>query len=126
MKGQFDQSMGLIRLAHPLAFVSYLDRLGAPTERLRRQAGLPVYCDEPTYWVPLRSAWRFFDLAARTAGPSVSWQVSHAVGDQPLSGKLRDTVEHSPTLLTGLRRLMHLVRSEASQLNLRIVERPDS
>ena len=34
----------LIRFAHPMAFQSYLRRLGAPVDRYLRHNGLPALC----------------------------------------------------------------------------------
>lgn len=125
MKQKLSESTGLIRLAHPLAFVEYLESHGESTDAKLRRAHMPLYSDDPALWVPLKSAWRFFDEAARAGGRSIGWQVSDAARDRQLTEKLRGTVEHSPTLLEGLRRLIRLIKIESSQLTLMLVERKD-
>ena len=115
----------LIRLAHPMAFAGFLDHVGAPTNRLFRRNGLPVYCDDPTAFVPLRQAWSLFDDAARCEDQMLGWEIGKFYGDGRLSGGLLSRIEHAPTLYQGLRRLSRLVSSEASHLELGVVEGHD-
>lgn len=114
----------IIRLAHPLAFAALLQHVGAPVERHFRRSGLPAYCDDPAQFVPLRSAWALFDSAAHSEDPLFGWHVGRFVGNR-LSRQLLARLESSPTLYEALKRFARLVGSEASQLQLGILERPD-
>jgi len=54
------------RISALAPFIHFLDTLGAPTERLLRQARIPaLLLDEPEALLPLFSAYRFVELAAR-------------------------------------------------------------
>lgn len=115
----------ILRLGHVLAFKAFLEKVGAPAERLLRRGGLAAYCDDPNSYVPLRQAWSFFDAAARTEDPTLGWRVGHFVGDQNLSrGHLR-SVEGAQTLYVALKRLIRLVKAEASHVELGLVERSE-
>jgi AraC-like DNA-binding protein len=116
----------LTRLAHPKAFAAFLETLGAPTERLFRSAGLPLYCEDPTAFVPVASAWRLFHIAARSEDPTLGWQVGRFCGDRHLSGGLLKKLESAPTLYRALHKLVALVRAEASHLELGIAEGRDA
>ena len=115
----------LIRLAHPRAFAAFLREVGTPTDRLFRQVGLPVYCDDPTAFVPLKQAWALFDAAAQLEDPLLGWHVGKFYGDNKLSAGLLQRIEHAPTLYQALKSLVRLISAEASHLELGIRERRD-
>jgi AraC-like DNA-binding protein len=116
----------LIRLAHPLAFAGLLRKVGAPVDRLFAHTGLPVYCDDPGAFVPLRRAWALFDAAAQLEDSALGWHVGRFVGDAQLSSGVLRKIEHAPTLYQALYSFIRLARSESSQLDLRIVENRDN
>lgn len=117
-----DNQIMLMRLAHPRAFFDFIDANGGEWFSLCHKAGLPLYADDPSHWVPLRSAWRLFDLAAKSWGPGIGWEVGNFVGDRKLADPLRLAIERSPTLYEGLQRLIKLIRSESSHLKLDLIE----
>ncbi|MGI9291345.1 MAG: helix-turn-helix domain-containing protein [Gammaproteobacteria bacterium] len=125
MSQKTDQNICLIRLAHPLAFTQFLNKNGSPSDHLLRKAGLPLLADSPALWVPLHTAWKYFELAAQVGGPAIGWETGDFMGNQKLSDKLRTTVEHSPSLYIGLQRLIKLIRIESSHLELGIIEGKD-
>jgi AraC-like DNA-binding protein len=112
-------------MGHPLAFATFLQHIGEPTERLFNSHGLPALCDDANAFVPLRSAWGFFDACARIVDPMVGWHVGRYVGDQNLGRGLLRELEHSPTLYQALQLFVRLVSAEASHLQLGIIERRD-
>ena len=113
----------ILRQSHLLAFVGFLEQIGAPSERLLRQQSLAVYSDDPNDFVPLQRAWRFFDAAGRTVDPMLGWHVGRYVGDHNLSIGLRRKLEGAPTLYEALKALARLASSDASHVDLGIVER---
>lgn len=115
----------IIRLAHPLAFASLLEAIGAPSKRHFRASGLPVYVDDPNVFVRVSSAWATFDSAAKAEGEDFSWYVGQYVGESGISEKLLQRSEHAPSLYRGLQELVRLISSEASDLGLGIEERKD-
>jgi AraC-like DNA-binding protein len=115
----------IIRLAHPLAFAAFLRHIGAPVERHLRSQGLPVLCDSSDVFVPLRRAWGFFDTAAQSEDPMLGWYAGQFVGDHNLHSAFLSKLETAPTLYRALKRLIRMVSSEASHLQLGIVERRD-
>ena len=114
-----------MRLAHPLAFASLLEVIGAPSKRHFRAGGLPVYVDDPNTFVRVSRAWVAFDSAAKAEGEDFGWYVGQYVGENGISEKLLQRSEHAPTLYRGLQELVRLVSSEASDLGLGIEERED-
>lgn len=114
-----------MRLAHPMAFGAFLQEVGAPVHRHFRRQGLPVFCDNPNEFVPVRRAWSFFDAASRAEDPSLGWHVGRFVGDNNLSDSLLRLLQTAPTLYQALKRLIRHVSSEASHLQLGILERRD-
>jgi AraC-like DNA-binding protein len=106
-----------------MAFRSYLEREGTLGERLFRQEGLPALCEDSRAFVPLLRAWSFFDVAQRHEDPMLGWLVGRFVGDNCLNATLLQKLETAPTLNLALRRLKGLVRSEASHLQLDVLER---
>jgi len=115
----------LIRLAHPLAFAALLKKVGTTTDSLFRRVGLPVYCQDPTAFVPLKQAWALFDAAAQLEDLALGWHVGRFFGDNRLSAGLLQKIEHAPTLYQALYRFVRLVSAEASHLELGILEHPD-
>jgi AraC-like DNA-binding protein len=115
----------ILRIAHPLAFAAFLRHIGAPVDRHFRRQGLPVLCEEPDAFVPLRAAWAFFDATAQSEDPMLGWHVGRFVGDHNLNHSLLRKLEHAPTLLQALQRLIRLSSSEASHLQLGIRVRRD-
>jgi AraC-like DNA-binding protein len=75
--------------------------------------------------VPLSRVWSFFDSAARREDPLLGWLVGARVGDQKLGGALRRKLETAPTLLRALQDLARLSASEASDIDMGILERQD-
>jgi AraC-like DNA-binding protein len=114
----------ILRLAHPQVFASYLDSVGYPSHRLFSRAGLPVYCDDPRSFVTIKQSWALFDLAARQVDPFVGWHVGRYFGDGGITRGLLRRLQGAPTLYRGLHDFVRLVSSEASHLELRILERP--
>jgi AraC-like DNA-binding protein len=118
-------TLPLLRLAHPMAFFTFLHHVGAPVERHMRRHGLPVLCDDPDVFVPLARVWSFFDTAARHEGPMLGWLVGAHIGDHNINAGLLRKLETAPTLLQALRGLMRMVSAEASDLDIGIHERRD-
>ena len=115
----------LLRLAHPLAFASYLASVGAPAERHMRRQRLPILCEDPNAFVPLEHAWGMFDSAARHEDAALGWRVGAYVGDQGLNVSLLRQLETAPTLLQALQKLVRVAREEASDIQLGLLDRPD-
>ncbi len=115
----------ILRFAHPLAFVAFLEHIGAPAHRHLRRQGLPTFCNDANAFVPLQDAWAFFDAAAQSEDPVLGWHVGRFVGDHNLNRGLLRKLEHAPTLLQALQQLIRLISAEASHLRLGIRERRD-
>ena len=113
----------LIRLGHPMAFASFLRRLGAPVDRYLRREKLPVLCDDPDMFAPLDRTWSFFATAARHEDPMLGWLVGADVGDDNLNIGLLRKLQTAPTLFQALQGLVEMARSEASHIQLGIHER---
>jgi hypothetical protein len=119
-------NLAVIRLAHPLAFKAFLRHVGAPVEGYFRRQELPVLCDDPDAFVPLRKAWGFFNDVAMRETRMAGWHVGQYVGDHNLSGGLLKKLEDAPSLYRALQKLIQLVSSEASHLQLGILERQNN
>ena len=115
----------IIRLSHPLAFAAYLKHLGAPAQKHLRRTKLPANCENPDVFVPLLDAWSVFDSAAQAEDEALGWHVGRYVGERCLHLDLLNRIEHAPTLYLALHEFARLVSTEASQLQLAIVERED-
>ena len=115
----------LLRIAHLMAFTTYLRQLGAPVDRYLRQHGLPVLCDDPNAFVPLLRIWSFFSTAARYEDSELGWLVGAHVGDHELNPVLLWKLETTPTLLQSLRRFTLMIKAEATDLDIGIEERQD-
>jgi len=116
----------LLRNAHLMAFESLLRQRGSPVDSYLRHNGLPVLCNDPNAFLPLLRVWSFFDDVARHEDPELGWRVGAYVGDQKLNANLLQKIETAPTLLTGIRRLIQMVSSETTDLEIGICERRDS
>ena len=123
MSNQKKISTPTIRLAHPLAFSAFLRHIGAPVERHMRKQGLPTLCIDPNSIVPLNRAWRFFDAVAKTEDIDIGWHVGRYMGDHNLNHKLLRKLECTQTLYLALKYLIRMISSEASDLQLGILER---
>ena len=115
----------MIRLAHPLAFAAFLQHVGAPVSRYFRNRGLPAVCKDPACFVPLKSAWGLFGEAQQNEGEDIGWRVGRFVGDNNLNATLLRRFDRSPTLYQALHDLIRLVSTEASHLQLGIIEQKD-
>ena len=115
----------IMRMAHPLAFATFLDVIGAPARRHLRAGGLPAYADNPDMYVKVSSAWAAFDSAAKAEGEGFGWHVGQYHGENGINEILLQRSEHAPTLYRGLHELVRLISSEASDLGLGIEERKD-
>lgn len=113
----------ILRFAHALAFTTYLEELGTPTERYLHRQGLALYDDDPNLFVSLHRAWSFFDAAARREDDMLGWHVGRYVGDQKLNHKFLRELEGAPTLYSALNRLVRMSSAEASHVRLGILER---
>ena len=80
-------------------------------------------CEDSDAFVPLRSAWAFFDSSAESVDPFLGWHVGKFIGDKNLNHGFLRKVEHAPTLLQALRLFIRMSFSEASHLTLGIRER---
>jgi AraC-like DNA-binding protein len=115
----------IIRLAHPLAFAAYLQDIGAPVDRYFRNHGLPALCKDPVSFVPLNSAWGLFGEAQQNEAEEIGWLVGRFVGDNNLNAALLNRFDRSPTLYQALKNLIRMVSTEASHLQLGIIEQKD-
>lgn len=115
----------ITRLAHPFAFGAFCRHIGAPVDRHLRSQGLPLYSDSPDGFVPVKKAWGFFDAMAQAEDPMLGWYTGKFVGDRYLNHNLLQKLETAPTLYQALKKLIQMVSSEASHLQLGIIERPD-
>ena len=115
----------LLRLAHVMAFMAYLRRLGAPVGGYLRRSGLPTMCEDPDAYVPVLRIWSFFDTVARNEDSELGWRVVEHVGDHQLNAGLLRKFESAPSLLQALRRFVQLVKTEATGLEIGLEERRD-
>ena len=115
----------LLRNAHLMAFESLLHQNGVLVDRYLRRNGLPMLCDDPDAYLPLQKVWSFFDDAARHEDPQLGWLVGTHVGNQKVKTNLLLKIETAPTLLLGMRRLMQMIGSEATDIDIGIHERRD-
>ena len=108
-----------------MAFTGFLRQTGAPTDRHLSRARLPILCDDPDVFVPLRQAWSFFTTAARYEDPALGWRVGEYAGDHNLNAGLLRKLESAPTLLQAFQELKRLSGVEASDVRISINERRD-
>ena len=123
--GQIVQNLNpaVIRMAHPLAFMAFLEHIGAPVEDYFRRQGLPTLCRDPNAFVPLRMAWGLFNDVARREDNEAGWHVGRFVGDHNMAAPVLKKLESAITLYRALHRLVRMINAEASHLRLGIVER---
>jgi AraC-like DNA-binding protein len=114
----------LIRFAHPMAVQSYLRHIGAPADRYVQHNCLPAYCEEPDVFVPVIKVWAFFAEAARMQDRLLGWNAGKYVGDHSLNSSLLQKLERAPTLLSAMQKLSQFIRSEGSDVDIGILERP--
>lgn len=115
----------LLRMGHPMAFITFLRHIGAPADHYMRSQKLPVSCEDPDMFVPLARAWAFFATAARHEDTMLGWLVGAHVGDHNLNQGLLRKLETAPSLFQALQGLVRMANSEASHLQLGIHERQD-
>jgi AraC-like DNA-binding protein len=110
------------RMAHPLSFVDYLRRTGAPVDMLRKRHSLSVLCNDAGALVPLADVWGLFSEAAKQVDPDIGWRVALFRGERCLNSALLNKLNDAPTLYLALKRLVKLIKSESSHLKLGLVE----
>lgn len=115
----------LMRWAHPLGFITFLRRIGAPSDSLLREQKLPVLCEDPGVYVPVRQVWSFFDQAARREDSMLGWHIGHCFGEGLLKRELLQVLEQCPSLYESLKMFIRLAGSEASHLKLGLWDRGD-
>lgn len=86
---------------------------------------MPALSGDPNVFVPLRKCWALFEDVASREDRMVGWYVGQFIGDHKLSDGLLRELDHAPTLFDALRKLCHLVSSEASHLQLGLVAKDD-
>ena len=106
-----------------MAFCALLRRIGAPTERYLRHAGLPVQRRAPDTLVPLTKVWTFINTAATANDPSLGWLVGENVGEHNLSASLLYKLDMAPSLLQALRWFLRSAKDEATHIQLGMYER---
>jgi AraC-like DNA-binding protein len=115
----------LIRWAHPLGFAASLKETGVPVEKYFRKHGLPTLCEDPDVFLPLLKVWSFWDEVAHQDDPLLGWRVGRIFGEQLLSGSFLQQLEQATTLYQALQTCIRLIKTEATHLQLGILERPD-
>lgn len=115
----------IVRMAHPLAFVSFLNKFGAPVHRRLRGSGLPVFFQDPDALVPLSRTWQLFDQASRLDVPMVGWRAGGHAAEENLNHALLDNLKRAPTLYRSLHRLIRMATAESSHVWLGFRERKD-
>jgi len=115
----------VVRFSHSIAFIGFLRKLGAPTDRYLGMSKLPRLCEEPDYLIPVSKMYAFLETAARKEQPSLGWLIGERAGNLQLSSALRKRLQAASTLLTALQSLVQLVKSEASDLDVGIIQRKD-
>lgn len=125
VKARDSSAPPILRLAHAQVFASFLEKVGTPTHQLYRRTGLPVYCDDPRSFVTLKQSWELFDFAARMEDPFLGWHVGQYFGDSGIILGLLKRIESASTLYRALHEFVRLISTEASHLELGILERPD-
>lgn len=106
-----------------MAFAAFLKQIGAPAELLLRRQGIALYSDDPDEFVPVHQAWAFFHESAQSEDPMLGWHVGRYVGDHNLNRHLLGKLEAAPTLYLALKWLIDFASSEASHVQLGIIER---
>jgi AraC-like DNA-binding protein len=112
----------LIRMGHLLSFTAFCSREGAPFEHHLQSAGLPLLCDDPDHFVPLRPVWSCFANMAEEQDPLLGWRVGKYVGDENINHSLLAKIERAPTLYQALHTLFLMLKSETTELHMGIYE----
>jgi AraC-like DNA-binding protein len=113
----------LLRMGHVMAITTPLREAGALIDRHLRSQKLPVLCNDPDLYVPLKNAWSFFAHLARHEDPMIGWHAGAHAGDRSLGRAITSRLLTAPTLLVALRRFVHYSSAEASHIMLGIHER---
>ena len=111
------------RMAHPLTFRAYLREIGANVDRAFQLAGLPVLCETPDLPAAMPRVQRMFLEMSQRETPELGWHVGHWCREQSLHRDLLAHIAESPTLYSGLREFIKLVRIENSNIQLGLAER---
>jgi AraC-like DNA-binding protein len=113
----------LLRMGHVMAITTPLREAGALIDRHLRSQKLPVLCNDPDSYVPLKNAWSLFAHLARHEDPMIGWHAGAHAGDRSLGRAITSRLLTAPTLLVALRRFVHYSSAEASHIMLGIHER---
>jgi hypothetical protein len=69
IQNNHSRNIPFTRAASLLNFITFLNRVGAPTERYLRQARIPLsLLDDPENPVPLHFCYRFVEIVTRNEG----------------------------------------------------------
>jgi AraC-like DNA-binding protein len=115
----------VLRMGHVMAFTGYLHEHGTYQDAYLARHGLPLLCDNPDHFVPLRRVWAFLDAAANDLDPMLGWAVGKHVGDHNINNAILSQIENAPSLLAAIQRLQNHLRMEASDLEVGIYARHD-
>lgn len=108
-----------------MAFSAFLHHIGAPVDGYLRGQKLPVLCDDPDRFIPLARAWSFFATTAHHEDLMLGWRVGAYLGDQNLNRVLLRKLENAPSLYQAMQGLVQMANSEASHIQLGLIERRD-
>lgn len=110
-----------------LPFVSILDEIGAPTEKLLERSRLPAsLAGKSDVYLPLLPALRFVDDAQRTQGiEDFGLLAAQRLHFSHLREKTRALIAHSPTLLVALRHACYWASREDTILSMWIEHHED-
>ena len=120
-----DKAVPLLWLGHIMAFTNYLNAIGAPFERHLERNLLPVTCHDPDCYVPVIRAWAFFESITKIEDPMLAWLVANSAEKHNLSTDLLQKMDTSPSLYRALHTLLAVIKSEATALQMGVVERHD-
>ena len=116
----------LIRASQIKPFSDFLDRVGAPIERLMRQARLPVFAvDEPDSLVSYYSLGKFLEIAASSEGIQDFGLCVAQESSIDDIGAFGEYLVSSPTLYIALERLSKMVTAHSSGSCIWINEQDD-
>jgi hypothetical protein len=105
----------LIRASQLKPFNDYLNRIGAPVERLMKQAGLPTaVVDEPDALISYHSLGHFMEAAALSEGiDDFGLRVAQASSVYDI-GAFGAFVVNAPTLYVALERFIKMIKAYSS------------
>ena len=118
-----DTNLPVARLAHALSFTDFLENLGAPADTLVRRQGLPLLCKDPSAFVPQKSIWALFDATASREDDLAGWHIGSTVGPSILGPPLLNYITDSATVFQALKKFVAAISSEASHVQMGLVER---